>query len=130
MRASRSNSSGEGSKTRDTRKCSIIAETILSPRSVPIASFSATEKRGRASGAPGKPDIQAGLQICEMLPSSLSTARIIAKIFRTSVNLPGNETQHVFRRFLVDTHDPARMAKVCELNRKAEPIGGAPTLAD
>src|SRR5271165_455717 len=65
-----------------------------------------------------------------MLPSSLSTARIIAKVSRTSVNLPGNESQHVFRRFLVDTHDPARMAKVCELNRKAEPIGGAPTLPD
>jgi hypothetical protein len=87
------------------------------------------KKRTRIA-APGKPDIQAGLQFSDMLASGLSAARIIVKVSRVSINLPGDENQHVFGRFLVDAHDSARMAKVCELNREPEPVGGAPPLTD
>jgi hypothetical protein len=52
------------------------------------------------------------------------------KVSWMSVNLPGDESQHVFGRSLVDAHDPTRMAKVCELNREPNPIGGAPPLAN
>src|SRR5208283_4624946 len=65
-----------------------------------------------------------------MFASSLSTTSVIAKIVHAGMNLTSNESQHIFGRFLVDAHDPARMAKVCELNSKAEPVGGAPALAD
>jgi hypothetical protein len=80
--------------------------------------------------AAGKPDIQADLQFGDMLASGLSAARIVAKVSWMSVNLPGDESQHVFGRSLVDAHDPTRMAKVCELNREPNPIGGAPPLAN
>ena len=87
------------------------------------------EERTRIA-ALGKPDTQAGLQFGDMLASSLSAARIIAKVSPVRINLPGNESQHVLRRFLLDTHDPAGVANVCELNSKSEPVGGASPLAD
>jgi hypothetical protein len=63
-------------------------------------------------------------------PRSVPIARIVQKIPWVSINLSGDEDQHIFGRFLIDAHDPARMAKVCELKRKPEPVGGTAPLTD
>jgi len=52
------------------------------------------------------------------------------KIPLARIDLSGDESQHAFRRLFVDAHDPAWIAKVCELNSKSEPVGGASALTD
>ena len=129
-RATRSNSSGDG---KQDARCAQVFDHRQDDRVAAIRADRFVQRHreeGACVGPPGESDIQTGLQIDEMFASCLSTTGVVAKIVHAGMNLTSDESQHVFGRFLVDPHDPARMAKVCELNSKPEPVGGAPALAD